>query len=138
MMLPNELVWVMEKLGFDWPDIDEDLSTEGLLRCAAQSGARAFMIGRGALARPFVFRELRGEAAPEDYLAAYARVLVRYSELMEQGGFTPEGNLRRLKQWLSLARTFAPEVVPLFERIKLQADLPSALRILEPAISSAA
>ena len=24
MMLPNELVWVMEKLGFEWPDIDED------------------------------------------------------------------------------------------------------------------
>lgn len=24
MMLPNELIWVMEKLGFDWPDIDED------------------------------------------------------------------------------------------------------------------
>ena len=24
MMLPNELIWVMEKLGFDWPDIEED------------------------------------------------------------------------------------------------------------------
>ncbi len=24
MMLPNELVWVLEKLGFEWPDIDED------------------------------------------------------------------------------------------------------------------
>ena len=24
MMLPNELVWIMEKLGFEWPDIDED------------------------------------------------------------------------------------------------------------------
>ncbi|WP_460798483.1 WXG100-like domain-containing protein [Microbacterium sp. GXF0217] len=24
MMLPNELIWVMEKLGFEWPDIDED------------------------------------------------------------------------------------------------------------------
>lgn len=24
MMLPDELVWVMQKLGFDWPDIDED------------------------------------------------------------------------------------------------------------------
>lgn len=23
-MLPNELIWVMEKLGYDWPDIDED------------------------------------------------------------------------------------------------------------------
>ncbi|AZS37078.1 hypothetical protein CVS47_01704 [Microbacterium lemovicicum] len=24
MMLPNELVWIMEKLGFEWPDVDED------------------------------------------------------------------------------------------------------------------
>lgn len=24
MMLPNELIWVLEKLGFEWPDIDED------------------------------------------------------------------------------------------------------------------
>lgn len=24
MMLPNELIWVMENLGFEWPDIDED------------------------------------------------------------------------------------------------------------------
>jgi hypothetical protein len=29
MMLPNELVWVMEKLGFDWPDIDEDEVRKG-------------------------------------------------------------------------------------------------------------
>lgn len=24
MMLPDELVWIMQKLGFEWPDIDED------------------------------------------------------------------------------------------------------------------
>ncbi|WP_460783859.1 WXG100-like domain-containing protein [Microbacterium tumbae] len=24
MMLPDELIWVMDKLGLDWPDIDED------------------------------------------------------------------------------------------------------------------
>lgn len=24
LMLPDELVWVMQKLGFEWPDIDED------------------------------------------------------------------------------------------------------------------
>ncbi|AZS44026.1 hypothetical protein BWL13_01604 [Microbacterium oleivorans] len=29
MMLPNDLVWVMEKLGFDWPDIDEDEVRKG-------------------------------------------------------------------------------------------------------------
>lgn len=29
MMLPNELVWVLEKLGFEWPDIDEDEVSKG-------------------------------------------------------------------------------------------------------------
>jgi hypothetical protein len=24
MMLPDELIWIMDKLGFDWPDVDED------------------------------------------------------------------------------------------------------------------
>lgn len=24
MMLPDELIWIMDKLGFEWPDIDED------------------------------------------------------------------------------------------------------------------
>ena len=27
--MPNELVWVMEKLGFEWPDIDEDEVRKG-------------------------------------------------------------------------------------------------------------
>ncbi|MFT3928370.1 MAG: tRNA-dihydrouridine synthase family protein [Myxococcales bacterium] len=117
------------------------VSEASLLACSEQSGASAFMVGRGALARPFVFRELRGEPVSEPnvgYLAAYAGVLVRYAELMTSGGFTPEGTLRRLKQWLSLARTFAPEILPLFERIKLQSELASALRALEPEIADAA
>ncbi len=117
------------------------LGPESLLACASQSGASAFMIGRGALARPFVFRELRGAPVCEpdrNYLGAYAQVLLRYAELMVTSGFTDEGALRRLKQWLSLARTFAPEVIPLFERIKLQSELRSALRALEPEIADAA
>jgi tRNA-dihydrouridine synthase C len=109
-----------------------------LLACAAQSGASAFMIGRGALARPFIFRELRGEPAPQPYLGACAAVLLRYTELLLAGGYTPEGALRRLKQWLSLARTFGPELIPLFERIKLHGELSSALRALEPEIAAAA
>jgi hypothetical protein len=24
MMLPDELIWIMDKLGFEWPDVDED------------------------------------------------------------------------------------------------------------------
>ncbi|WP_434810900.1 hypothetical protein [Microbacterium sp. bgisy189] len=29
MMLPNDLVWVMDKLGLEWPDIDEDEVRKG-------------------------------------------------------------------------------------------------------------
>ncbi|MGM7698173.1 hypothetical protein [Microbacterium sp. A84] len=34
MMLPNELIWVMDKMGLEWPDIDEDevWTAAGLVR----------------------------------------------------------------------------------------------------------
>ncbi|WP_431802057.1 hypothetical protein [Microbacterium sp. bgisy203] len=38
MMLPNELIWVMEKLGFEWPDIDEDELRRGARIIATFSG----------------------------------------------------------------------------------------------------
>lgn len=38
MMLPNELVWVMEKLGFEWPDIDEDEVRK--VRCLCATSVR--------------------------------------------------------------------------------------------------
>ena len=94
-------------------------SPEALHACATQSGASAFMIGRGALARPYLFRTLRGEQTSSlESVWSYCEVLRAYDALMAEGGFSPEGRLRRLKQWLSLARTFSAAVTPLFERIK--------------------
>jgi tRNA-dihydrouridine synthase C len=108
-------------------------SEESLLACARQSGARAFMLGRGALARPYLFRTLRGERAGElTSLQSYCQVLRRYEQLMEQGGFSPSGRLSRLKQWLSLARTFESGVLPLFERVKRCVTVEEALVQLEP------
>jgi len=103
-------------------------SVEALQACATQSGATAFMIGRGALARPYLFRTLRGEATGElESLWGYCEVLRRYDALMASGGFAEGSRLSRLKQWLSLARTFASELVPLFDRIKRQGSIASAL-----------
>jgi tRNA-dihydrouridine synthase C len=102
--------------------------------CATQSGARAFMIGRGALARPYLFRALRGERV--DALAAlpaYCAVLRRYDALMDEGGFTETQRLSRLKQWLSLSRTFAGEILPLFDRVKRASSIGEALAALELA-----
>ena len=112
-----------------------DIASAGALRaCATQSGASAFMIGRGALAHPYLFRSLRGEQTSGLESAwAYCEVLRRYDALMAEGGFTPEGRLRRLKQWLSLARTFSDAVTPLFERIKRSDAIDVALHVLRHA-----
>ncbi len=46
MMLPNELIWVMEKLGFEWPDIDEDELRRG---GHIIGGKRDFKAGRSGI-----------------------------------------------------------------------------------------
>ncbi|MDB4988133.1 MAG: dusC 2 [Myxococcaceae bacterium] len=110
-----------------------DIATpEAMLACAVQSGARSFMLGRGALARPYLFRTLRGEPGCElESLWSYCQVLRRYEQLMEQGGFLPNSRLSRMKQWLSLARTFDSALVPLFDRIKRASTIEDALLQLE-------
>jgi len=117
-----------------------DVSDEAaMFRCAAESGARAFMIGRGALADPFVFARLRGLAAPPlDDRAALLDVLLRYELLLAESGLTPEGRLRRVKQWLGLARAIAPRLEGLFDRVKRADDLAAALRAAEADVDSAA
>jgi len=101
-------------------------------RCARLSGIdHAFMLGRASLARPFLFRALRGEALAEGSPAELAPVLSRYVAIIEQAGYTPEHALRRLKQWLSLATAVAPEVRPLFDLVKVQPTLLDAQRCLE-------
>lgn len=112
-------------------------SSSALLSCARQSGATAFMVGRAALSQPYLFRELRGESC-EALLseAAYAHVLQRYVDLMELGGFTSEARLRRLKQWLGLARVFGPERSALFDRVKRAEQLEQAVAVLA-SVSSA-
>ncbi|MET0284332.1 MAG: tRNA-dihydrouridine synthase family protein [Polyangiales bacterium] len=107
-------------------------SREAMSACAAQSGARAFMLGRGALAYPHLFRTLRGESVHTDHAA----VLRRYDALMDEGGYTPDARLNRMKQWLSLARTFNADVLPLFERIKRTPSIEAALAALDVSLAA--
>jgi tRNA-dihydrouridine synthase len=95
------------------------------------------MIGRGALARPYLFRTLRGEPSGELHsLLSYCHVLRRYDQLMEQGGFSADGRLSRLKQWLSLARTFASDLLPLFDRVKRCHEIEQALAQFEHPLAA--
>ncbi len=105
-------------------------SRADVARCTALSGIdSAFMLGRATLARPWLFRALRGQpvsGAPGEL----AQVLLRYAAIIEQAGYPPEHALRRLKQWLSLATAAAPEVRPLFEVVKVQRTLREAQHAL--------
>ena len=71
MMLPNELVWVMEKLGFEWPDIDEDELRRGagMVRVFHDDLESKIQVmdrkGNGDLAAA-----MRGQAGPA-YVAAW-------------------------------------------------------------------
>jgi tRNA-dihydrouridine synthase C len=112
-------------------------SPERLSLCRAESGARAFMVGRGALARPLLFRALRGEQ-PIEGIEAVCAALLRYEALMANGGFTPEGRLRRIKQWLGLGTPFAPALRPLWDALKVQHELSAALQLCGQAGAKAA
>jgi tRNA-dihydrouridine synthase C len=112
-------------------------SPERLALCRSESGCTAFMVGRGALARPYLFRALRGEA-PAEGLDASCAVLLRYEALMAAGGFTPEGRLRRIKQWLGLAVPFAPGLRGLFDALKREHELSAALQLADQAATKAA
>lgn len=95
-----------------------DLNTpEALARCHAISRCSYFMLGRGPMARPALLRAglpTSGEAARR----ALGEVLLEYMEVLERAENSPERQVARVKQWLSLAKRVDPALTPLFESVK--------------------
>ena len=71
MMLPDELVWIMDKLGFEWPDIDEDELRRGadLLR-TFHGDVEAKIQAMDEKVNLELVDALRGQAGPA-YVAAW-------------------------------------------------------------------
>jgi tRNA-dihydrouridine synthase C len=108
-----------------------DLFTVADVRaCATHSGCSAFMIGRGAMARPLLFRQLRGEPEPDLDLPWLARLLQRYADDLVASGASPRATLGRVKQWLRLAAPAFDELRSLFDRVKRMNDLAEARHAL--------
>ena len=102
--------------------------------CAGQSHCEAFMIGRGAMARPELFARLRGEAADMQRRMSrpeFTALLVRYHELLLASGVTASRALSRVKQWLRMAGDMDGALEPLFTEVKvLPAWEPARARLL--------
>jgi tRNA-dihydrouridine synthase C len=98
--------------------------------CARESCCEAFMIGRGAMARPEVFAEIRGVEEAEKARASLGELLVRYHELLVTSGVVPARALARVKQWLRMGAGIDPALVLLFDRLKGLAAWDAARRVL--------
>lgn len=110
-------------------DID---SVDALRRCGAVSGCRAFMIGRGAMGRPRLFRQIRGAAEPDLDLPWFRDLLRRYVARLLDAGAGERPALGRLKQWLRLGAPSFPILGEIFDVTKRERGLHSALRLCQP------
>ena len=104
---------------------------EDYWRARTLSGCRDVMIGRGALADPWLAPRIRhwqltGERLPATPWSARAEILTRFAEL--QRSTLPERVVASLiKQWLNHMRARDPEAARRFERLKRINDLEALL-----------
>jgi len=99
-----------------------------LARCRTVSGCESFMLGRGAMARPQIFVELRGWSGTAPL--PLAEVLLRHAELLVAHRAADGFVVRRTKQWLCLAARIDARLRPLFESIKRLQELEPCLQAL--------
>ncbi len=104
-------------------------SADALERCRQTSGCDAFMLGRGAMAQPQIFGEIRGWIASGQHLPL-SEILLQHAELLIANDASRSLVVRRTKQWLCLASKIDASLRPLFESIKRLGELDVCLRAL--------
>lgn len=101
--------------------------------CLAASGCDGLMLGRGAVVRPWAFRDIAREVyglalpeAPVDRAAAYGR----YAELLREG-FSPDKRLTRLKSFTQYYSRTYPFGHTLASRVQVAETFDAALAAAE-------
>ncbi len=107
-----------------------DLNTaSALAQCEVRSGCDAFMLGRGAMARPQIFGEIRGWIATGEHLPL-SEILLQHAALLLANNASNALVVRRTKQWLCLAAKIDSGLRPLFESIKRLSEIDVCLKTL--------
>ena len=106
-------------------------SVEALQACARQSGCHAFMIGRGSMGRPWLFRQARGHDEPEYEPRRFRALLIEYARRLLAGGAPEKVSLGRVEQWLRLGAPAFEDIERLFTVVKVQRELAEGLALLD-------
>jgi tRNA-dihydrouridine synthase C len=100
------------------------VSRESIEQCQRESGCTRFMLGRGALAMPELFRRLRNEDEPEWSAARRLELVDQYITLcLERGAGRERLALARAKQWLRMIASKSEGAAWVFERCKHDHEL---------------
>jgi tRNA-dihydrouridine synthase C len=94
------------------------IDVAALQRCAEVSGCSAFMIGRGAMARPDLFAAVRGWRRTPLERDEMRELLLLYVAQMLVDGASEHAVLGRLKQWLRMGASRREDLSEWFEVIK--------------------
>ncbi|MCA9692632.1 MAG: tRNA-dihydrouridine synthase, partial [Myxococcales bacterium] len=105
-------------------------TVDDLAACAHATHCEAFMIGRGAMGAPTLFRQARDPRVPPLSMPAFAELLLRYFERLVAAGATEPRALCRVKQWLRMGAEARPEIAWLFAAIKVRPAWPPARDLL--------
>jgi tRNA-dihydrouridine synthase C len=114
-----------------------DIATpEDLARCAEATGCERFMVGRGALRRPEVFRVLRTE---QPWWPAWRRLELVRALLDRSAERGPHGEpfmLGRAKGWCAFMASDDAWVASIFEELKRVRDPRTARALLDDAMAT--
>ena len=102
-------------------------------RCRSVSGAADVMLGRGAVADPFLVRRIRqGGEAPAERDAEWAELLPLIGEFWQRVLAKVEARHApgRLKQWLKLLRRNFPQGEILYAAVRAKSDVASVSQVL--------
>lgn len=104
-------------------------------RCVAESGLTAVMLGRGAVADPFLALRIQGLASETPTPDEWRWVLVWLTEYWEaaQAATRPAYASGRLKSWLNWVRRTWSEGEELFQALRLLRDHAAVSRVLADA-----
>jgi tRNA-dihydrouridine synthase C len=111
---------------------------DDLVRCRELTGCDRFMIGRGAIEHPELFRVLRGI---DDELWTWQKrvaLVVRLIEQRHRAGERPLNSLGRLKGWCQSMARYEPGLRELFGVIKVCLTLDGAFAALARNLPNAA
>jgi tRNA-dihydrouridine synthase C len=112
-------------------------SPDDVARCREITGCERFMIGRGAIERPELFRVIRGI---DGWWTSGERIAVLDAYVLRaraRGGWTEHGVLGRVKQWARALAQGDAAIAPLFERVKRCERLDEARAIVREAMKAA-